>query len=60
MIKKFILRLVWDPGSSDVLEFSEEFSDVEIYSFEVYGETIDVPLEMQRYLKEDDATLGIC
>ena len=60
MVKKYVLRISWNPESSEMLELSEEFSDIEVYSFDVYGQRIEVPDDMLKYLKEADATLGIC
>ena len=53
-LKKYVLKIFYDPITDEIMHLSEQFSDCDQYKLIVNDEEIDVPEEMQEYLEDLD------
>jgi len=42
MEKRYVLTIVWNPETGEIEHLSEEFSDLEVISFEINGHKLDL------------------
>ena len=60
MIKKYVLKIYWNAKDDVVEHLEEQFSDVEVYSFEVFGKSIPITLELENWLRKNNVdVLGV-
>ena len=59
-LKQYILKMIWSMDEDELIHLSEEFSDIETYTFDIDGKKVKPPKEMQKILNDlDDWTLGM-
>ena len=59
-LKQYILKRIWSLDEDELIHLSEEFSDLETYTFDINGAKVKPPKEMQKILNDlDDWTLGM-
>ena len=60
-VKKYSLKIIYNVNTGEITHLSESFSDVNKVNLEVYGEVIEIPLEMQEMIEEMcEDILGVC
>ena len=60
-LKKYVLRIYYDPEQNEIVELSESFSDKDEYKIVIDGNELDLPEEMQEYLEGINIyDIGIC
>ena len=53
-LKKYVLKIYYDPETDKIKHLSEEFSDCDIYKLVVDDVELDMPEEMQEYISNLD------
>ena len=60
-LKQYILKMIWSMEEDELIHLSEEFSDLETFTFDIGGKKIIPPKDMQKILNDldNDWTLGL-
>ena len=53
-LKKYELRVFYDPDTDEILHLSERFTDCDEYKLLVDDKEVDIPNDMQEYIKDLD------
>tara|TARA_R100000458_G_scaffold49788_1_gene49587 strand:- start:376 stop:564 length:189 start_codon:yes stop_codon:yes gene_type:complete len=53
-LKKYELHIFYDPDTDEIVHLSEKFSDCDEYRMLVDDEEVEIPKEMQEYIKNLD------
>ena len=53
-LKQYILKMIWSMEEDELIHLSEEFSDLETFTFDIGGRKVRPPQEMQKILNEID------
>lgn len=59
--REYVLRIIWTKDQDEIEHLSEEYSGVERVRFEIDGNYVEPPEDMQQILRKINSdTLGIC
>ena len=53
-LKKYVLQIFYDTDTDEIVHLSERFSDCDEYKMLVDDKEVEIPKEMQDYIKDLD------